>query len=112
MSPASDYRDAIIVSYFRDITASLGVPIVVLLFRNRDEVEVHVRQDWHPVTAYDQDADLEFLRSFIIDNLPKLKQGMSGLTMILGAENFLRAEKLAGTDPNFDQKLADAILGF
>jgi hypothetical protein len=105
-------RNAIVISYFRDITAVLGIPIVVLVYRDNDEVEVHIRKDWHAVTAYDKDADLKLLQSFVSDNLPKFKRGKAELTVLLSAENNIRAEKLAGTDFDFDRKLAEAIYGF
>jgi len=104
-----DNPEAIVITYFRDITATLGIPIAVLVYRDQDEVDLHIRKDWQPVLAYDKDADVEFLQSFVRKNVSTLKQEMSGLMLLTGAENSIRAEKLLGTDPLFDQKVAEAM---
>ncbi len=105
-------REALVITYFRDITTTSGVRIAVLVSRdNCNEVRVCVREDWEPVLLYDKDADLEYLQSFILEHLQKFTHDTSGLNALIGAENSIRAEKLEGTDPDFDQKLADAIRG-
>jgi hypothetical protein len=102
--------EVLVIVYFRDITATVGIPIAVLVFHEpHGEVHVHLRQDWRPVLAYDESADIGFLQSFV--RQPTLKQDVSGLATLAGAENSIRIEKLAGSDPQFDRKLADAISG-
>ena len=100
-----------IILYFRDITASVGVPIVVLTNHDHGEVDVHIRKDWQPVLAYDENADLGLLQSLVHDNLPSIKQPKSWLTSLTDAENCIRVEQLTDTDPLLDQKLADAMRG-
>lgn len=104
----SKILEAIVIVYFRDITATVGIPIAVLVFRDDDAVDLHLRKDWRPVLTYDESADIEFLKSFV-HQVPTLKHDASRLTLLAGAENSIRAEKLAHTDPLFDQKVADAM---
>ncbi|SRR6266571_8226057 len=104
-------REATVITYFRDITATSGIPIAVLVSRDNNEVEVCIREDWQPVLVYDKDADLELLQSFALEDLSRLTQDTSRQTSLTGAENSIRVEKLEGTDPNFDRKLADAMCG-
>jgi hypothetical protein len=101
--------EAVVIIYFRDITATLGIPIAVLVYHDHGEVDVHIRKDWQPVLTYDEGADIGILQSFV--HQPTLKQDISGLITLAGAENSIRAEKLAGTDPQLDRKLADVISG-
>ncbi len=99
--------EAVVISYFSNIASTLGIPIAVLLHRGQDGVDVCIRKNWQPVLAYDKDVDLEFLQSFLCENLENTWR-----TALKGAENSIRAEQLAVTDPDFDQKLADAMRGF
>jgi hypothetical protein len=102
---------AAIILYFRDITTTVGVPIMVLTNHDHGEVDVHIRKDWQPVLAYDENADIVLLQSLVHDNLPSFKQLKSWLTSLTEAENCIRVEQLTGTDPLLDQKLADAMRG-
>ena len=67
-----------------------------------------VREDWHPVLLYDEDADIDFLRS-VVENISKFEEGSTELARLVGAENSIRAEKILFTDPGFDQKLTDIL---
>ena len=107
MSLAS--KEAVLIIYFRDITATFGIPIAVSVYGDHDEPELHIRKDWEAVLAYDEDADLESLQSFVREHVSTHRQDMSARTTLLGAENSIRAEELAGSDPLFDQKLANAL---
>jgi hypothetical protein len=104
-------KTAILIIYFRDITATSGIPIAVLVHRDGRGPETHVRKDWRPVLAYDEGADLEFLQSFVREHVPTLRRDVSALATLLGAENSIRAEKLVGTDSLFDERLADVLRG-
>lgn len=101
-------HEAIVIVYFRDIAETFGVPIAV--FVRRIQFEVFIREDWQPVLAYDKDADIELLRSFVED-LHRLEEDSVELTRLLRAENSIRAEKMVFTDPGFDQKLTDLLRG-
>ena len=50
---------AIVITYFRDITATIGIPIAVFVYSDHDEPEVHIRKNWQFVLAYDKVADLK-----------------------------------------------------
>jgi predicted RNA-binding protein Jag len=100
--------EATVVIYFRDITTTLGIPIAVLVHHDSDEVDLRIRTDWQPVLAYDESAELEFLQE-LIREIAKHKQDAARLTILLAAENSVRAEKLAGTDPLLAQKLTEVI---
>jgi hypothetical protein len=52
MSGTSKIREAIVVSFYRDIIAAQGVAVVVAVCHDSPLVEVYVRQDWQPVLAY------------------------------------------------------------
>jgi hypothetical protein len=109
MSFALKNSKAVIITYFRDVLATFGIPIVVLVYSDYGEVGVHIRKNWRPVLTYDKDVELEFLQSFVHEHVPPLTQDISVLTTLSGAENSIRAEELATSDPLFDQKLADAL---
>jgi hypothetical protein len=82
-----------------------------LVHGDHDEPEVHVRKNWQPVLAYDKGADLEFLQSFVHEHVPAIKRDVSALAGLLGAENSIRAEILAGTDSLFEERLAAVLRG-
>jgi len=107
----SKILEVAIILYFRDITATVGVPIVVFTNHDHGEVNVYIRKDWQPILAYDENADLGLLQSLVHDNLPGFKQPKAWLTSLKDAENCIRVEQLTGTDPLLDQKLADAMRG-
>ena len=79
---------AVIITYFRDIEATLGIPIAVLVYCDPDDVEMHIRKDWQPVLAYDEVAELGFLQSVVQDGLDSFEHSKTTtwLTSLTGAE--------------------------
>jgi hypothetical protein len=78
--------------------------------RDNNEVDVHTRTDWQPILVYDENADLEFLQSFVLEDMRRLAQDASVRSLLMGAENSIRVEKLESrNDPHYDQKLANLL---
>lgn len=94
MGTHTKIRKALVLSYFRSIEVSSGIPIVVLLYRE-DETELHRLRNWQSVTDYDSEADISLLES-TIDEIHRDPTETSAIMLtLLKAENAVRVEEVS-----------------